>query len=222
MKSNARMEYCALAVAGLSLLLGSVATAAPTGKIEICHKAGERNQRILSINEEKDGEKHFGHGDYIVSVEKCDDIADNNCDGFPDHPELDNSDCKILTDDGDAICVSGECVVPPPACPCEDLWASGPAQGEIAFPSDFGSLNFSINNTMNFVLEYFTSIGTSRNIAVNGFSDGVLCSNSNTTLGEGLFSPLIPLDDTAAAIQKCRDYVEDAIGPFGTTTGSPE
>ena len=69
MKSNAQMGYGALALAGLCLLLGSVANAAPTGKIDICHKAGERNQRILSINEEKDGEKHFGHGTMLKPMQ---------------------------------------------------------------------------------------------------------------------------------------------------------
>lgn len=98
-----------------------MATAAPTGKVDICHKPGKHNQRILSINLEKDGEKHFGHGDHLKTDAICeDDIADNNCDGMVDNQAENNYNCVIQTGNEDATCDSGTCVEPPQGCPCWD------------------------------------------------------------------------------------------------------
>jgi len=85
MISDKLISYGAPIIVGLCLLLGSVANAAPTGKIDICHKPGARNQRILNINPEKDGPKHFGHGDYEVQPEVCDG-QDSDCDN-PINPD---------------------------------------------------------------------------------------------------------------------------------------
>jgi cysteine-rich repeat protein len=90
MKSNHLTGNGALVIAGFFLLLGSVANAAPTGKIEICHKPGERSQRILVIKE-KVGPAHFGHGDYVVTPEVCDGM-DSDCD-TPIHSDND-VDCS--------------------------------------------------------------------------------------------------------------------------------
>ena len=106
-----------LGLAGVALLLGSAAYAEPVGKIDICHKPGEHNQRILSINEQSI-EDHFGHGDYEVTPPQCDAIADNDCDGVPDDPLLDDADCVAQLGEG-ATCASGECVPPPDTCPCD-------------------------------------------------------------------------------------------------------
>ena len=47
MKSNVFKSYAILAIAAIFLFTGSMANAAPEGKIEICHKQGENNQKIL-------------------------------------------------------------------------------------------------------------------------------------------------------------------------------
>lgn len=122
MKSNHLAGYGALAIAGFYLFVGSMANAAPTGKTEICHKPGERNQRILNINLEKDGPKHFGHGDHLVStLPNCDTIPDNNCDGIPDDTADGDELCVAETGDEGATCNTndGDCVTPAPPCPCD-------------------------------------------------------------------------------------------------------
>ena len=84
----------------LSLLifcLPLTAIADPSGKIEICHKAGTKSERVLTINPEKDGPKHFGHGDYATEEETCNGM-DSDCDGVADN-FADCSDGVACTDD---------------------------------------------------------------------------------------------------------------------------
>jgi hypothetical protein len=96
----------------MAVLATAEAKTDPVDKIGICHKPGERNQRILNINEEKDGPKHFGHGDHLVSPAICDDIPDNNCDGIPEGQNADDAACASSNGMG-YTCESNQCVAPP-------------------------------------------------------------------------------------------------------------
>lgn len=78
MKSHVFKSYVILAIAAIFLFTGSMANAAPKGKIEICHKPGEHNQKILSISPGGVAD-HESHGDYLVTPEVCDGL-DNDCD----------------------------------------------------------------------------------------------------------------------------------------------
>lgn len=110
----------ALAIASFSLFFGLAANAAPTGKIDICHKPGEPNQKILNINPGSVA-NHQGHGDYVVDVEQCDAIADNNCDGTLGTQAENDESCP---DDGVACtvstCVGPDCVNEPNDALCDD------------------------------------------------------------------------------------------------------
>ncbi len=88
--------YGLLGMAGFCLLIGSAASADPVGKIEICHKPGERAQRILVINPGSVAD-HESHGDYVVEPEVCDGL-DSDCEK---PPVADNDTC----DDGIACTV---------------------------------------------------------------------------------------------------------------------
>ncbi len=81
MKSNSSECFGVLAIAGFCLLLGSVASAAPVGKVEICHKPGNHNQKILKINPATVSD-HEAHGDYLVETEVCDGL-DQDCEKPP-------------------------------------------------------------------------------------------------------------------------------------------
>jgi cysteine-rich repeat protein len=118
MKNKQDLRDVSLTLATLFLCFGTTASADPAGKVDICHKPGERNQRILNIDLEKDGAKHFGHGDYVVEPEVCDG-QDSDCDK-PINPDndVDCSDafaCTVDTCGG----VSG-CMNMPDDTLCED------------------------------------------------------------------------------------------------------
>jgi len=74
-------DFGVLTIAGICLLIGSAANAAPTGKIDICHKPGQRAQKILNINPGSVAD-HEGHGDYVVEPEVCDGL-DSDCEKPP-------------------------------------------------------------------------------------------------------------------------------------------
>ena len=81
MNSSPFSSVVAATTASIFVFVGLAASAAPAGKIEICHKPGTRAQKILLVDENS-GADHFGHGDYLVEPEVCDGL-DSDCEKPP-------------------------------------------------------------------------------------------------------------------------------------------
>ena len=123
MISHVFKRYEVLGIAGFCLLLATAANAAPPAKIDVCHVPPDTPENIQRILVGANGgalDDHLTHGDWLVSEEMCDAIADNNCDGEAD-AAADDADCTSQFGAG-ATCAAGVCVDPDPllTCPC---WA---------------------------------------------------------------------------------------------------
>jgi len=103
--------YAALGVAVAGMLLAAGAQAAKPARIDLCHVPTDNpsNVRLIGINDRGGAlGSHLAHGDWMASEEKCDAIADNNCDGAPD-PDADDADCAAQLG-GNATCLDGSCM----------------------------------------------------------------------------------------------------------------
>ncbi len=141
-------------VGGGCLLLAAAANAAPPDKIDVCHVPADTPENIQLIQVGANGgalEDHLSHGDWLVSEEMCDTIADNNCDGVAGTQDEDDADCEARLDAG-ATCVLGECVPAPVLCPCDfdtvpvvldpnDVWGSSAELQSRANTCDLIGLN---------------------------------------------------------------------------------
>jgi len=123
-----------LSLAGLCLLLSAGANAANPAKVNICHAPPDNPENIQRIQVGSKGNSlvnHLGHGDWLVTEETCDAIADNNCDGMPD-PRADDAGCAATLGAG-ASCVAGICEPPDGATPIgtitEDILRGGTPPG---------------------------------------------------------------------------------------------
>ena len=96
-------------LAAAALLFSANAFAGP-GKVDVCHIPPDDplNVRPLSLPDNRALTNHLLHGDRLISEERCDLIADNNCDGEAD-PQADDADCASQLG-GNATCVEGGCV----------------------------------------------------------------------------------------------------------------
>lgn len=111
-------------VAGLCVLVSTGVLAASADKIAVCHAPPDNPTHTKRIFVGGGGQavmSHLGHGDWLVSEEVCDDIADNDCDGVA-NPLADNADCATRLGVG-ATCVSGDCEPPPPDTPVGTITA---------------------------------------------------------------------------------------------------
>ncbi|MFC1778548.1 5'-nucleotidase C-terminal domain-containing protein, partial [Pseudomonadota bacterium] len=109
--------YGVLGVAGLCLLLAPGVNAGmkvkkdKAVKIDVCHAPPGKSLNIKPIHiGSKAVRAHLNHGDWLISEEMCDAIADNDCDGAPD-PVADDADCAAAIITG-ATCVAGICEGP--------------------------------------------------------------------------------------------------------------
>jgi hypothetical protein len=103
--------YAALGLAIAGLLLAAGAQAAKPARIDLCHVPTDNpsNVRLIGITGRGGAlVDHLAHGDWMASEEKCDAIADNNCDGAPD-PDADDADCAAQLG-GNATCMDGRCM----------------------------------------------------------------------------------------------------------------
>jgi len=110
--------YGVLGVAGLCMLLSTGINAANPAKVDICHAPPDNPENIQHIQVGSKGNSlanHLGHGDWLVTEETCDVIADNNCDGMPDL-RADDAGCAATLGAG-ASCVAGICEPPDGATP---------------------------------------------------------------------------------------------------------
>lgn len=110
--------YGVLGVAGLCLLLSAGANAAKPAKVDVCHAPPGNPENIQHIRVGSKGRAlaaHLDHGDWLVTEEMCDVIADNNCDGMPDL-RADDADCAATLGAG-ASCMAGICEPPTAATP---------------------------------------------------------------------------------------------------------
>lgn len=121
-----------LGLTGLCLLIAVGANAAEPGKVDICHAPPDNpsNYTPIQVGIRSLGD-HLAHGDWLVTEEMCDAIADNNCDGFAD-PIADDADCEAQLIIG-ATCVAGVCELPSPDTPIgtitEDINRGGSPPG---------------------------------------------------------------------------------------------
>jgi len=193
MKSIVFKSYAILAIAAIILFTGSMAIAAPKGKIEICHKPGEHNQKILSMSPGGVAD-HESHGDYLVTPEVCDGM-DSDCD-------------KPLVADNDVDCSDGiACTVDscggllgcdniPDDSLCDDL---DPATSDMCNVSA-GCVNTTIQVCGNGTLETPEECDDGNTVSGDGCSDvctiepicgnGTLetpeeCDDGNTVSGDG-------------------------------------
>jgi len=103
----------ALGVAGLCLLLSTGVNAANMAKLDVCHAPPGNPENIQHIQVGSKGRAlaaHLKHGDWLVTEEMCDAIADNDCDGMPDL-RADDADCAAVLGTG-ASCMAGICEPP--------------------------------------------------------------------------------------------------------------
>ncbi len=112
-------DYFVITMWSLCLLLAAGANAAQPLKLDVCHAPPGNPENTQNIKVGIKGKAlvaHMAHGDWLVTDEMCDSIADNNCDRVPD-PNLDDADC-VAINGGEAgwTCEAGECV-PPLNCP---------------------------------------------------------------------------------------------------------
>jgi hypothetical protein len=110
--------YGVLGVASLFLLLSAGASAVKPAKVDVCHAPPGNPQNIKHIQVGSKGRAltaHLNHGDWLVTEETCDVIADNNCDGMPDL-RADDADCAATLGAG-ASCMAGICEPPTAATP---------------------------------------------------------------------------------------------------------
>lgn len=100
-----------LGLTGLCLLFAAGANAAKPDKVDLCHAPPDNplNYTPIQVGISALGD-HLAHGDWLVTEEMCDAIADNNCDGFAD-PIADDADCEAQLIIG-ATCVAGVCELP--------------------------------------------------------------------------------------------------------------
>jgi hypothetical protein len=173
-----------LGLACLVLLLGSAANADPVGKTNICHKPGEHNQRIHSIDLDKDGPKHFGHGDYLVTGAQCDAIADNNCDGVPDAPASDDADCVAQNSEG-YTCEAGTCL-PPPEPPLLGK-CTGKLQEVVVIWNGDDSVNLTPGNGVASLSASQVEPGDVLTIFTNGSTNDVFVNIAGSVNGESKF-----------------------------------
>ena len=105
--------YGVLGVAGLCLLLSAGASAEKPAKVDVCHAPPDNPENIQYIQVGSKGgalADHLAHGDWPVTEEVCDAIADNNCDGSPD-PYADYVSCMAILGVG-SYCMAGVCEPP--------------------------------------------------------------------------------------------------------------
>ena len=114
MISHVFKRYEVLGIAGFCLLLATAANAAPPAKIDVCHvppDTPENIQRILVSAKGGALDDHLSHGDWLVSEEMCDAIADNDCDGIPGTPVQDEASCDDSNPDTTVdACVATSCL----------------------------------------------------------------------------------------------------------------
>jgi len=113
MKTKILKDYLSLSVAVFCLLVTAEVNAAGPAKVRVCHAPPGNLQNIKLIQVGKKGgalQAHTNHGDWLVTEEKCDAIADNDCDGAPDYA-ADNEDCAARLGTG-TICMAGICELP--------------------------------------------------------------------------------------------------------------
>jgi len=116
--------YGVLGVASLFLLMSAGANAVEPAKVDICHAPPDNPENIQHIQLGSKGNSiasHLGHGDWLVTEETCDVIADNDCDGIPD-PLADDADCAAMIGTG-ASCMAGICEPPDGATPIGTITA---------------------------------------------------------------------------------------------------
>lgn len=194
MNSHVFKRYEGLGIAGCCLLLATAANAAKPDKIDVCHAPPTNPDRIQLIQVGPKGgalDDHLSHGDWLVSEEMCDAIADNNCDGIPGAPAEDDADCVAQNSEG-YTCEAGACL-PPPEPPllgkCTGklqqftlIW-NGPGPVNIAAASGTTSTSGPINNgdTVTFFGPYSNNdVVVDISGAVSGQSEfHVSCSDEN-------------------------------------------
>jgi hypothetical protein len=102
-----------LGIASLCLLFATAVNAAKTAKVDLCHAPPGNPLNIKPIHVGKSAlVAHLAHGDWLITEEMCDTIADNDCDGAAD-PIADDADCEEQIITG-ATCVEGVCEPPDP------------------------------------------------------------------------------------------------------------
>ena len=115
--------YKVLSLAIFCLFFMMTTHAAKPARVEVCHTPPDEPDN-LQIKKLKAGSKqlenHLSHGDWLVSEEMCDAIADNNCDGVAATQQEDDASCDdglVTTLDS---CQAGLCVNESEAqCPCD-------------------------------------------------------------------------------------------------------
>ena len=219
----------------LIVCLPLTAIADPLGKIEICHKAGTKAERILIINPEKDGPKHFGHGDYTLAPEVCDG-TDSDCDSVPDNGAS-CDDGVACTDDAcgagacsnvpnDANCSANETcnaslgcqpagpTIDPLDCPCIGDGTSNTLGRTWSFGCDVTSNYGSYTNEFN--QTYEGSVGT--NVCImfkpNGAADSWDCGQAPTFTGnvQPGFGGSGPNGITGAEYENCKALLGGGSG----------
>jgi hypothetical protein len=177
--------YGVLGMAGVCLLLATGASAANLGKVDICHAPPDNPE---NIKHKRIGSKaltaHLNHGDWLVTSEKCDAIADNNCDGVPDAPASDDADCVAQNGEG-YTCEAGACL-PPPEPPLTGK-CTGKLQEVVVIWDGPGSVNLTRGNGVASLSASQVDPGDVLTIFTDGSTNDVFVDISGSVNGESKF-----------------------------------